>query len=761
MNRLSDATSPYLLQHAGNPVDWWPWSEEAFAEARARNVPVLLSVGYAACHWCHVMAHESFEDQQTAALLNENMVAIKVDREERPDVDAVYMAATQAMTGQGGWPMTVFMTPEGEPFYCGTYYPREYFQRLVLGVAKAWRDDRDGVSGQAGRIAAALAERAAPLRGQAPAAGLAALCDQAVAALAADYDAQRGGFGRAPKFPPSMVLEFLLRHSERPGAGRDGERPGPGSGSADSEAGGDTAGGDVAGGDIAAGSGVAGGGAPAGGRALAMVTGTAHAMARGGMYDQLGGGFARYSVDADWVVPHFEKMLYDNALLARVYAHLWRRTGDPLARRVARETCTWMIRELRTPEGGFASALDADSEGEEGLFYTWTPAELTAELGAAEGRYAAETFGVTLAGSFEHGRSVLQLRADPAEPDRFAAIRDALLAARERRVRPGRDDKVVAAWNGLAIAALAECGLLLAEPGFTAAAGDAAALLGRVHLRGERLARTSRAGVAGPSAGVLEDYACVAEGLLALYGVTGDAGWVTMAGQLLETALARFSDGGGTFYDTADDGEALIYRPADPLDGPTPSGTFAIAGALLGYGALTGSARHREAALAALGVLGPIAPQYPRPAGAGLAVAEAVVAGPAEIAVVGQPGDPRTAALHTTALLAAPPGAVIALGDGAVGEGDGTAVGAEAHAGDGPAAGAGDGTAGGAAADAGDGAGAAGREPVEAVPLLEGRGLVAGAPAAYVCRDFTCRMPVTDPMELRAALDYPAPAPAG
>ena len=410
-----------------------------------------------------------------------------------------------------------------------------------------------------------------------------------------------------------------------------------------------------------------------------MVTGTAHAMARGGVYDQLGGGFARYSVDPDWVVPHFEKMLYDNALLARVYAHMWRRTGDPLARRVARETCAWMVRELRTPEGGFASALDADSEGEEGLFYTWTPAELTAELGAAEGRYAAETFGVTEAGSFERGRSVMQLRADPAEPDRFVAVRDILLAARERRVRPGRDDKVVAAWNGLAIAALAECGLMLAEPGFTAAAGDAAALLARVHLRGDRLARTSRAGVAGPSAGVLEDYACVAEGLLALSGVTGQAGWVTMAGQLLETALTRFSDGGGTFYDTADDGEALIYRPADPLDGPTPSGTFAMAGALLGYGALTGSARHREAALAALGVLGPIAPQYPRGAGAGLAVAEAVVAGPAEIAVVGPPGDPRTAALHTTALLAAPPGAVIALGDGAAaGVGDGAAVGVEA-----------------------------------------------------------------------------------
>jgi uncharacterized protein YyaL (SSP411 family) len=690
MNRLSGATSPYLLQHAGNPVDWWPWCDEAFAQARARDLPVLLSVGYAACHWCHVMAHESFEDPDTARLLNESLVAIKVDREERPDVDAVYMAATQAMTGQGGWPMTVFMTPDGEPFYCGTYFPREYFQRLVLAVAKAWREDRDSVSGQAGQIAATLAERGAPLGGQAPAADLAALCDQAVTTLAADYDAQRGGYGRAPKFPPSMVLEFLLRHSERPGGERDG-----------------------------------GGGA--GGRALAMVTGTAHAMARGGMYDQLGGGFARYSVDAGWVVPHFEKMLYDNALLARVYAHLWRRTGDPLARRVARETCAWMIRELRTPEGGFASALDADSEGEEGLFYTWTPAELTAALGDADGRYAAEAFGVTSAGTFEHGRSVLQPRADPAEPDRFAAVKAALLAARGQRVRPGRDDKVVASWNGLAIAALAECGLLLAEPGFTAAAGDAAALLGRVHVRGQRLARTSRAGAAGSSAGVLEDYACVAEGLLALSGVTGQAGWVTLAGQLLETVLSRFSGAGGAFYDTADDGEPLIYRPSDPVDGPTPSGAFATAGALLSYGALTGSARHREAALAALGVLAPIAARYPRAAGAGLAVAEAVVAGPVEIAVVGPAGDPRTAALHTTALLAAPPGAVIALGDGTP-EG------------------------------AGDGAGAEAAEAAAVVPLLAGRGLVAGAPAAYVCRDFTCRLPVCDPRELRAALSYPAHA---
>src|SRR5215470_8876717 len=653
-DRLRNATSPYLLQHADNPVDWWQWGDEAFAEARRKDVPVLLSVGYAACHWCHVMAHESFEDEATARLVNDHVVPVKVDREERPDVDAVYMTATQAMTGQGGWPMTVFLTPDREPFYCGTYFPRERFRQLVLAVSQAWHEDRDSVANQARKVAEALASSAEAGRPDGAGPVTAEVSDQAVAVLARRYDAVRGGFGGAPKFPPSTVLEFLLRHVERTGS--DGD-------------------------------------------AAAMVAGTAEAMARGGIYDQIGGGFARYSVDADWVVPHFEKMLYDNALLARVYAHLWRRTGDPLARRVAGETCAWMIRELRTPEGGFASALDADSEGEEGRFYTWTPAELTAELGAAEGRYAAETFGVTEAGTFEHGRSVLQLRADPAEPERSAAVRDALFAARERRVRPGRDDKVVAAWNGLTIAALAECGLLLAEPGFTAAAGDAAALLARVHLRDGRLARTSRAGVAGPSAGVLEDYACVAEGLLVLSGVTGQAGWVTMAGQLLETALARFS-GGGTFYDTADDGEALIYRPADPLDGPTPSGTFAMAGALLGYGALTGSARHREAALAALGVLGPIAPRYPRAAGAGLAVAEAVVAGPAEIAVVGPPDDPRTAALHTTALLAAPPGAVIALGDGAAVKTEDGAAGAGegAAAGDGAVAGAGDGAAGGAAA---------------------------------------------------------------
>jgi hypothetical protein len=676
-NRLKDATSPYLLQHADNPVDWWPWSDEAFAEAKRRDVPVLLSVGYAACHWCHVMAHESFEDPGTATLMNERLVSIKVDREERPDVDDVYMTATQAMTGQGGWPMTVFMTPDREPFYCGTYFPRANFHRLIDAVTSAWTNERDQVQEQAAQIAGTLARNAsataqslrdnagplAALKDLEPAAADQALDDVtrgAVTGLAADFDPDHAGFGRAPKFPPSMVLEFLLRHFERTG---------------DPQA-----------------------------RQLAEPT--LEAMARGGMYDQLGGGFARYSVDAGWVVPHFEKMLYDNALLARVYAHLWRRTGSELGRRVAEETCDWMIRELRTPQGGLSASLDADSEGEEGKFYVWSPAELTAALGPGDGAYAAEVFGVSEAGTFEQGRSVLQRRADPPDPERFAAIRRTLAQAREQRVRPGRDDKVVAAWNGLAIAALAETGLLLGRDDLIEAATASATLLADVHLSGGQLARSSRDGTAGSGAGVLEDYANVAEGYLVLSGVTGDAHWVTRAGQLLDTVLSSFGDGAGGFYDTAAHAEQLIYRPADPADNATPSGTFAAAGALLSYAALTGSARHRDAALSALGVLPVLASRYPRAAGWGLAVAEAVLSGPAEIAVVGPAGAEATRALLRTALAAASPGAVLALGDGT-----------EAT-----------------------------------VPLLEGRGLVDGRAAAYVCRNFACQLPVTDPAALRAAL---------
>ena len=669
MNRLKDSASPYLLQHADNPVDWWPWCEAAFEEAARRDLPVMLSVGYAACHWCHVMAHESFEDPATAALLNEHVVAIKVDREERPDVDSVYMTATQAMTGQGGWPMTVFMTPDKEPFFCGTYFPRDRFQQLILGVAQAWRDQRDGVAGQARHVATTLAENAAAvtraLRGTEGEARFGEVTAASVSALERDYDAAHGGFGRAPKFPPSMVLEFLLRHHRRTGA-------------------------------------------PA---ALRMAEGTCEAMARGGMYDQLGGGFARYSTDNAWVVPHFEKMLYDNALLARVYLNLWRATGSELGRRVALETCTWMAHEMRTAGGGLAASLDADSEGEEGRYYVWRPAGLTTVLGPEDGEFAARAFGVTEAGTFEHGASVLQRRAEPADADRFARVRQALLAARERRVRPGQDDKVVAAWNGLAISALAECALALGQPGLLETARAAATLLAEVHMKGDRLMRTSRAGRAGDTEGVLEDYACVAEAFGVLSGVTGDGRWLTLAG-LLEAALDAFGDGAGGFFDTAADGEPLIFRPADAADNATPSGTFAVAGALLSYAALTGSARHREAAEAALGVLPAIADRYPRAAGAGLAVAEAWLAGPAEIAVVGHGDDERTRVLHQTALLAAPPGAVLALGDG---------------------------------------------DPKtrETVPLLIGRGQVDGAPAAYVCRGFTCQAPVTTPEQLRELLARP------
>src|SRR5215213_2882805 len=504
-NHLSGSTSPYLLQHADNPVDWREWGEEAFAEARRLDRPVLLSVGYAACHWCHVMAHESFEDDATAAQMNAGFVCVKVDREERPDVDSVYMTATQAMTGQGGWPMTVFTTPDGEPFYCGTYFPPRpvhgmpAFRQVLAAVSEAWAGRRAELEAAGAQIVGAISAR---LDLGAPAPLTADVLDAAVAGLASTFDEETAGFGGAPKFPPSMVLEFLLRHAARTG---DGE-------------------------------------------ALRMARATLEAMARGGIYDQLAGGFARYSVDAGWVVPHFEKMLYDNALLLRVYAHWWRATGAPLAHRVVTETAGWMLRELRTEAGGFASALDADSEGREGAFYVWTPAELDDVLGADDGAWAAEVFTVTDAGTFEHGSSVLQLLDDPppGDAERFADVRARLLAARETRPRPGRDDKVVSGWNGLAVAALAEAGALLDRPDWVDAAVAAASLLTEVHRRpgtgggGDRLVRTSRDGAAGAAPGVLEDYADVAEGFLALWSVTGDPRWWRSAERLLRTVLDHF-----------------------------------------------------------------------------------------------------------------------------------------------------------------------------------------------------------------------------
>ncbi|WP_161106946.1 DUF255 domain-containing protein [Streptomyces sp. XHT-2] len=673
-NRLAQATSPYLLQHADNPVEWWPWSPEAFEEARRRDVPVLLSVGYSACHWCHVMAHESFEDQATADEMNAHFVSIKVDREERPDVDAVYMEAVQAATGQGGWPMTVFLTPDAEPFYFGTYFPpaprhgMPSFRQVLEGVRQAWEERRDEVGEVAGKITRDLAGRELSVGGdEVP--GEQELA-QALLGLTREYDPQRGGFGGAPKFPPSMVIEFLLRHHARTGA--EG--------------------------------------------ALQMAADTCERMARGGIYDQLGGGFARYSVDRDWVVPHFEKMLYDNALLCRVYAHLWRTTGSEPTRRVALETADFMVRELRTPEGGFASALDADSDDGtgrhvEGAYYVWTPEQLREVLGDEDAELAARYFEVTEEGTFEEGASVLQLpqRDEVFDAARIDGIRERLLAARDRRPAPGRDDKVVAAWNGLAIAALAETGAFFGRPDLVEAAVAAGDLLVRVHLDEQaRIARTSKDGQVGANAGVLEDYADVAEGFLALASVTGEGVWLDFAGLLVDHILARFQDAeSGALYDTASDAERLIRRPQDPTDNAAPSGWTAAAGALLGYAAHTGSESHRTAAERALGVVKALGPRVPRFIGWGLAVAEAVLDGPREVAVVGRgTDDPATAELHRTALLGTAPGAVVAVGT----------------------------------------------EGSDEFPLLADRPLVDGAPAAYVCRNFTCDAPTTDPARLRAAL---------
>lgn len=708
-DRLARSTSPYLRQHAGNPVDWWEWGPDALAEARRRDVPLLVSIGYASCHWCHVMAHESFEDPEVAAVMNRGFVNIKVDREERPDLDAAYMAATQAMTGQGGWPMTVFATPDGDPFFCGTYFPpvpvagRPSFRQVLDALSRTWRERRDEVRAGAAELLAAVGgsagrgdgspPRAPGDQGEpgdagdggpaadagSPALDLAAVArvgDLAVTALADAYDAEHGGFGGAPKFPPSPLLEWLLRRAARTGDAR----------------------------------------------ALTMAEGTLTAMARGGMADQVGGGFARYSVAAAWTVPHFEKMLEDNAMLLRVYAHWWRLTGSDLARRVVEGTAEHLLRDLRTPEGGFASSLDADTAGVEGATYVWTPAELTEVLGPEDGAWAAHLLGVTPEGTVEAGASVLTLRAgpDPREEVRFERVRRALLRTRASRPQPQRDDKVVAAWNGLAITALAEAGAVLERREWVAAAQDAAGLLHRVHtLRGgdglTRLARTSRDGAVGTAPGVLADYAAVAEGWLVLGGVTGDGRWTARASALLDTVLARFRAPGHGFRATADDQtDPVVDRLAgapDVADGPSPNAGAAAAGALLTRAALTGSATDRQVAELALADPLSIAHRHPRAVGWALAVAEAVLDGPREVAVVGRADDPGRVALVRTAARATAPGLVLAQGDPDEAAGSPDAVG-----------------------------------------LLRDRPLVGGRAAAYVCRGFVCDRPTTDPAELRASL---------
>jgi uncharacterized protein YyaL (SSP411 family) len=654
-NRLAQSTSPYLLQHQDNPVDWQEWGPEAFAEARDRDVPVLLSVGYAACHWCHVMAHESFEDEDVARVLNAGFVAVKVDREERPDIDAVYMAATTALTGHGGWPMTCVLTPDGDPFFAGTYFPKGQFLQLLAGVTDAWTTQRDRVLESGAHISSRLRELSAPVTGQPL--DEAAL-EQAAAHLRGQFDHGAAGFGGAPKFPPSMVLEFLLRHHAR-------------TGSAD---------------------------------ALAMAASTCEAMARGGLYDQLGGGFARYSVDARWVVPHFEKMLYDNAQLLRVYTHLHRITGDLLARRVALETANFLLRDLRTDEGGLASALDADTDGVEGLTYAWTPTQLVEVLGEEDGARAATLLSVTTAGTFEHGSSTLQLLADPDDATWWAEVRQRLFDSRQTRPQPGRDDKVVTSWNGLAIAGLADAGTLLGQPELVEAARVCAEFVVSTHLVEGRLRRTSRAGVVGTAAGVADDYGNLAEGLLALHQATGDPKWLAVAQDLLTTAVDRFGADDDGFHDTSDDAEALFTRPRSAADNAEPSGQSALAGALLTCSALTGDPAMRERADAALAASGQLAARDPRFGGWALAVAEASVAGPLQVAVVGN--GPHADDLAATTRRSASPGLVLVHGE----------PDAPGH------------------------------------PLLAQRPLVEGAAAAYVCRGFVCDAPVTDVAALTAAL---------
>ncbi|MBJ7399804.1 MAG: thioredoxin domain-containing protein [Mycolicibacterium sp.] len=663
-NALAAATSPYLRQHADNPVHWQQWSPEALAEAARRDVPILLSIGYAACHWCHVMAHESFEDPSVAAVMNE-FVCIKVDREERPDLDAVYMNATVALTGHGGWPMTCFVTPDGRPFFCGTYYPKPQFLQLLGAVAETWRERRDEVEQASDRIAGELRRMASGL----PGGGMEvqpALCDQAVESVLHDEDTTRGGFGAAPKFPPSALLEALLRTFERT------RSPVP----------------------------------------LDAVRRTCTAMARGGIYDQLAGGFARYSVDADWVVPHFEKMLYDNALLLRVYAHWFRRTDDPLARRITAETAAFLLADL-AEDGMFTSSLDADAAGSEGSTYVWTPEQLRAALGDDDGRWAAEVFEVTDLGTFEHGSSVLQLPAAsdplPHDVERFEQVRSALLAVRRTRPQPPRDDKIITAWNGLAITALTEAAVALGDRTLLDAARRCAGAVVDLHLVDGRLRRASLGGRVGDSAAILEDHAMLATGLLALYQLDGDESWLSKATVLIDLALQHFADPDrpGCWFDTADDAEQLMVRPADPIDGATPSGAASIAEALLTAAHLVDADRaghYREAAAATLLAHSPLLARAARSAGHWLAVAEAAVRGPLQVAV--STGD-MDSELLSGARRIAPGGAIVVGG------------------------------------------------PVDSMPLLVDRDRVGGADAAYICRGTVCDLPVTTTAELAAALGVP------
>jgi uncharacterized protein YyaL (SSP411 family) len=628
VNRLAQETSPYLLQHAANPVDWYAWGDEAFARARSEDKPILLSIGYAACHWCHVMERESFEDEATAELMNELFVSVKVDREERPDVDAVYMEAVQSLTGQGGWPMTMFLTPDGEPFFGGTYYPPEprhglpSFRQLLVAVAEAYRDRRDDIAKQASALVDSLQRSGRTTPSDEPLTG--ELFAEAERVLRAQYDPRWGGFGHAPKFPPASTIEFLLRRG-----------------------------------------------------VFDLALGTLDGMRTGGMYDLVGGGFHRYSVDAQWLVPHFEKMLYDNALLVPAYLHAWVLTGEESYRGVVDDTIEYVLRELRLEGGGFASAQDADTDGVEGLTFTWTAEELAAAIGPGREE---------LLQPFEHGRSILRGRLTPRE-------RATLFALREQRPKPLRDDKAIAAWNGLMLAALAESGRRLERADWVGAARELAEFLLGPLSDGERLHRTWRNGVA-KGTGYLEDYANVAHGLYELHVATGELRWLHEAHRLARLAVELFADEElGGFFLTPSDGEALVARQKDLDDNPTPSGNSMLAFVLLRLARIWGDDELERRAVGVLRLVRDVIPRAPTAFGWALCALDLQLSPPQELAIVGGPGSE----VARVALRGFRANAVVAFG------------------------------------------------PADDIPLLEGKSLVDGRPAVYVCERFACRAPVTDP----------------
>src|SRR3954447_14283192 len=649
-NRLAHETSPYLLQHKDNPVDWYPWGEEALARARAEERPILLSIGYSACHWCHVMERESFEDPEIAAVMNELFVPVKLDREERPDLDSIYMEACQAMTGQGGWPLNVFLTPDQVPFFAGTYFPPDSrmgmpsWRSVLEAVAKAWEERRDEIEAGGSRIAERLRGGALlePSEDDLDPGAL----DAAVATLRSGYDRVNGGFGQAPKFPPASALEFLLRRGE-----------------------------------------------------TEMTSHTLRAMASGGMYDQVGGGFARYSVDPYWLVPHFEKMLYDNALLARAYLHGAQLTGEPLFRRVAEETLDWALREMRAPEGGFFSALDADSEGVEGKFYVWTVDELREALaGEPDADEAIAWFGATDRGNFEGANIPVR---GPGVPERLDDWRRRLYEVRSERVWPGLDDKRLTSWNALMISALAEAGAVLERPDYLDAAGTAADfVLSSMRDADGRLLRTFKDGRAHLNA-YLEDHAYLLEALLTLYESSFDPRWFAEARALADTMIERFGDEEhGGFFETSTDHQRLLARRKDLEDHPIPSGNASAAYGLLRLAALTGEARYADRAVGVLRLLHEPATQYPQAFGHLLQALDFELAAVKEVALVGDDLAPFERVVRG----AFRPHLVLAGG-------------------------------------AADG-----------VPLLQDRSPVDGRPAAYVCEHFACQAPVTEPEELERLL---------